>query len=96
MSRDNVIIELNIAPAQYNLTSVSTMWPAVMFAAKRKDRVIGRTKILVVSIITRKGFSHSGAPSGKKCAVDFFAEYLKEEISILIHIGKPIESVSRR
>lgn len=67
-----------------------------MFAANRNDKVIGRTKILVVSINTRKGFNHSGAPSGRKCAVDFFGEYLKEEISILNHIGRPIDSVNKR
>jgi hypothetical protein len=50
------------------------MCPAVMFAASRNDKVIGRTMILVVSIITRNGFSHSGAPSGKKCATDFLGE----------------------
>jgi hypothetical protein len=37
---------------------------AVILAANWKDSVTGRTKILVVSIITRNGFSHSGAPSG--------------------------------
>jgi hypothetical protein len=56
----------NIAPTQYSLINVSTMCPAVMLAASRNDSVIGRTKILVVSIITRNGFNHSGAPSGKK------------------------------
>ena len=50
------------------------MWPAVMLAANRNDSVIGRTMILVVSIITKNGFNHSGAPSGKKCAIDFFGE----------------------
>lgn len=87
---------MNTALALYNLTSVSTMCPAVIFAANRKDRVMGRTRILVVSIITRNGFNHSGAPSGRKCAVDFFGEYLNEEINILNHMGSPIDSVNRR
>lgn len=69
------------------------MCPAVMFAANRKDKVIGRTRTLVVSIITRKGFNHSGAPSGRKWAVDFLGECLKLEINILIHIGNPIHKV---
>jgi hypothetical protein len=69
------------------------MCPAVIFAANRNDKVIGRTRTLVVSIITRNGFSHSGAPSGKKWAVDFLGENLKLEINILIHIGKPMHSV---
>jgi hypothetical protein len=42
------------------------MWPALMLAAKRKDRVSGRTRILVDSIRTRNGFSHVGAPSGNR------------------------------
>lgn len=44
------------------------MWPAVMFAASRKERVIGRTKILILSIKTRNGLSQSGAPPGKSLA----------------------------
>ncbi len=83
----------NIAPTQYSLISVSTMCPAVMLAASRNDSVIGRTRILVVSIITRNGFSHSGAPSGRKCATDFLGEYANDEIIILSHIGSPIDSV---
>lgn len=42
-----------------------------MFAASRKDRVIERTVTLVVSINTRKGLSQSGAPSGRRWAIDF-------------------------
>jgi hypothetical protein len=42
------------------------MWPALMLAARRNDRVIGRTVTLVVSISTKNGLSQSGAPSGKK------------------------------
>ena len=53
-----------------------TICPAVIFAASRNDKVIGRTKILVVLIITRNGFNHSGAPSGRKCATDFFGTIL--------------------
>jgi len=92
----NVGRDLNTAPAQYSLISVSTMCPAVMFAASRNDSVIGRTRILVVSIMTRNGFSHSGAPSGRKWAVDFFGEYLNVEINILNHIGNPINRVMIR
>lgn len=42
------------------------MCPAVMLAASRKDRVIGRTTVLIVSMRTRNGFSQIGAPSGRK------------------------------
>lgn len=86
-------VEVNIAPTQYNLIRVRTICPAVMFAANRNDRVIGRTRILVVSIITKNGFNHSGAPSGKKWAIDFFVWSVKDEIIILNHIGRPIDSV---
>ncbi len=92
----NDVVDENIAPTQYSLIRVRTIWPAVIFAANRNDRVIGRTKILVVSIITRNGFSHSGAPSGRKCATDFFGEYMNDEIIILSHIGRPIDSVKIR
>ena len=47
------------------------MWPAVIFAASRNLRVIGRTEILVVSINTRKGFNHLGAPPGRREAVQW-------------------------
>lgn len=72
------------------------MCPAVIFAANRNDRVIGRTRILVVSIITKNGFSHSGAPSGRKCATDFLGENENDEMIILSHMGRPIESVKIR
>lgn len=85
--------EENIAPTQYSLIRVRTMCPAVMLAASRNDSVIGRTKILVVSINTKNGFNHSGAPSGRKCATDFFGEYVKDEMIILNHIGSPIDKV---
>jgi hypothetical protein len=69
------------------------MCPAVIFAASRKDSVIGRTMILVVSISTKNGFSHSGAPSGKKCATDFLGECANDEMIIDNHIGSPIDRV---
>jgi len=72
------------------------MWPAVIFAASRNERVIGRTRILVVSIITRKGLSHSGAPSGRKWAIDFLGWSENDEIIILNHIGSPIDRVRIR
>ena len=65
------------------------MWPALMFAASRNESVSGRTMMLVVSMITRNGFSHSGAPSGKRWAIVFFG--LK-----LIHRGRPNDRVKIR
>lgn len=54
--------------------NVITMWPALMFAASRKDKVKGRTRILIVSTRTKKGFSQSGAPGGRRLAVNFLKE----------------------
>jgi len=51
-----------------------TIWPAVIFAARRNLRVIGRTMILIVSIITKNGFSHKGALSGRRWPMVFFGE----------------------
>ncbi len=65
-------------------------------AASRNERVSGRTSTLVDSIRTRNGFSQSGAPSGRKCAVAFFGAYAKLEIIIPIHSGSPKVSVMIR
>lgn len=69
------------------------MCPAVMFAASRKDRVIGWTNTLIVSVRTRNGFSHVGAPSGRKCAIVFLGCFVSLDRIINIHIGNPIDSV---
>lgn len=89
----NEFTDVNNALAQYSLIKVSTICPAVILAASRNDRVIGRTDTLIVSISTRKGLSHSGAPSGRKWAIDFFGLKAKDEIISLSHIGRPIDSV---
>lgn len=44
----------------------SRICPALMLAAIRKDKVINRTHILRVSVITRNGLSQSGAPLGRR------------------------------
>lgn len=72
------------------------MWPAVMLAANRKDRVRGRTKILDDSINTRNGLSQSGAPSGRKCAVAALGLYENLEMIRLNHRGSPNDSVITR
>lgn len=92
----NEFIDENMALAQYSLINVSTMCPAVMFAANRNDKVIGRTDTLIVSIITRNGFNHSGAPSGRKWAIDFLGLNVNEDRIILNHIGSPIDNVKIR
>lgn len=65
------------------------MWPALILAANRKDRVIGRTATLVVSINTRNGFNQSGAPSGRKWAIDFLRELKNVDRIIANHKGRP-------
>jgi hypothetical protein len=87
---------LNHAAAQYTPTRLRTIWPALMFAANRKDNVIGRTKILVVSIRTRNGFNHLGAPSGRKWAIDALVFFVNLESTIDNHRGKPNLNVKIR
>jgi len=72
------------------------MWPALMFAASRKDNVIGRTNVLTVSIRIRKGFSHEGAPPGRREAKVVEVLNLNLEIIKLNHNGKPRASVKNR
>lgn len=45
------------------------MCPALILAVNRTESVIGRTRILTVSIITKKGFKGAGAPIGSKLAI---------------------------
>jgi len=72
------------------------MWPALMFAANRNDKVNGRTRILVVSIKIRNGFSQSGAPSGKRWATDALGDLINDDKINLIHIGRPNAMVKIR
>lgn len=75
---------------------MSTTCPALMLAASRKDRVMGRSKILTVSISTRNGFSQSGAPEGRREAAKYDGELRMEERIKASHIGSPRLSVNRR
>ena len=72
------------------------MCPALMFAARRNDSVNGRTRMLVVSIRIKNGFSQSGAPSGRRCATDAFGFLQYDEIINDIHSGSPKASVKIR
>ena len=67
-----------------------------MLAARRNDRVIGRTMIEDDSINTRNGFNQSGAPSGKRWAMVFFGDVVVLDKMSISHIGRPILSVNRR
>ena len=72
------------------------IWPALILAANRKDRVTNRTEILIVSVKTRKGLSQSGAPLGKKCATNDLGAWVIALIINLNHKGRPNERVKRR
>lgn len=63
--------------------------PAVIFAASRKDRVIGRTNVLINSMRTKTKASHSGEPWGTKFDIVTTAFFLKEDVIDIIHIGIP-------
>lgn len=52
--------------------------------------------ILVVSIRTRNGFSQSGAPSGRKCAINILGYLVNLDRIILIHKGRPRDRVNSR
>jgi len=65
------------------------MCPAVKLAASRKERVIGRTLILRVSMMTRNGFSQSGAPLGSSLAMVDLGPCVTPERIIDSHRGSP-------
>lgn len=89
-------MELNSAVAVYRLRRPRTMCPALILAASRNDRVRGRTEILVVSIITRKGLSQSGAPSGRKWAINILGNLTRLDEIIDSQIGRPKDRVKMR
>jgi hypothetical protein len=72
------------------------MWPAVMFAASRKESVIGRRRILSVSISTRNGLSHAGAPPGSRDAATDEGAWATPEIMSLSQRGSPKDTENRR
>lgn len=82
-----MLVEVRSALAPYVPIKPKTIWPALIFAASRKDRVIGRTKILRVSTMTKKGFNQSGAPPGRIPAAKLEGELYKEDKIRLNQIG---------
>lgn len=50
----------------------------------------------MVSIRTKKGFSQSGAPSGRKWAINILGYFDRLDRIILIHRGSPRERVKIR
>jgi len=84
------------AKARYTLMRVRTICPALIFAARRKESVIGRTRVLAVSIRIKKGFSHAGAPPGKREASVVDGLNLALERISLSHRGRPRTRVKKR
>lgn len=69
------------------------MCPALMLAARRNERVINRTEILNVSVTTRNGFSHSGAPLGRRWATKDFGAWERALMIKLNQRGSPRDRV---
>lgn len=65
------------------------MCPALILAVSRTESVIGRTKILTVSMITRKGFKAAGAPIGSNLAITEVGLKKIPEIIKESHKGRP-------
>lgn len=65
-----------------------------MFAASRNLSVMGRTEILVVSISTKNGFNHLGAPPGRSAAAQDEGLVKMPEIIKDNHRGRPITKVN--
>lgn len=82
--------------AQYRPIRPRTMCPALILAANRTVNVMGRTRILIVSIKIRAGFSHVGAPLGSRFAVAVLGSFEKPERIRDSHRGIPRVTVNRR
>jgi len=83
----NAIIEYKGEKANSEIDNIPNnprkMCPAVIFPASRIARVKGRIRVLINSMMVRKGIIHSGAPAGPKCArVAFRLWFILEIISI--------------
>lgn len=66
-----------------------------MFAANRKQRVNGRNKILIISIITIIGLNIKGVPVGSNLAKKVVIDNFIEDIINANHKGIPNEKVNK-
>lgn len=89
-------VEVMKAIAVYTHRRVITICPALIFAARRKDRVAGRAEILLDSIATRNGFSQRGAPPGRSMARNFIGLFIKDDIIRLVQPVRPNVRVNKR
>lgn len=71
-----------------SLNNVNNKWPAIIFAVKRIDNVIGRIIFLVVSIKTIKGIKIIGVPWGIICANPRVIFFVHKNVIKLNHKGK--------
>lgn len=69
--------------------NVRTIWPAVMLAASRNERVSGRERVLVVSTITKNGVNHDGAALGARLARVWIRLYVRADRISESHSGNP-------
>lgn len=76
--------------------NVSSKCPAIIFAANRTARVIGRIMLLIVSIITINVMSAGGVPWGTKCANIKLVWLIHPNNINLIHMGNAIVNVNAK
>lgn len=67
---------------------VRRMWPVLMFAARRNDRVRGRAEMLLISIPNRNGFSQFGAPLGSRLDKNLKIFRARDEIMMASQRGR--------
>lgn len=72
------------------------MWPALMLAASRTLKVMGRTRILTVSIRMSGGDSHAGAPLGRRLAAAVIGFLMMPEIMRDSHNGRARVTENKR
>jgi len=82
--------------SEISLNNVKRRWPAIILAASRTDRVIGRIMFLVVSIITIKEANIIGVPLGTKWENILFVLLIQPKILNNNHIGRAIDIVKVR
>lgn len=84
---------IQVADTIWLPSKVSNKWPAIILAARRTDRVIGRIMFLIISIITMKGIKGAGVPIGTRWARNSVMLLIILNIINLIQKGRASESV---
>lgn len=92
-SKDKIIIDIKILMGlRINILLRRNIrrWPEIMLAEIRMVRVIGRIKILVISIKTMGGIRKFGVPGGVNLIKKFFGNIFIDIAIIDIHINTAI------